>query len=65
MVNFFEKRSRLPSFKSKRGVQSATFSGASKIKFDASVNMLALPQIGSLEVVWTRELPRAGFLTRS
>lgn len=56
MVNFFEKRSSFPRFKSKRSKQSASFTG-SGFKYNTNVKSLTISKIGSLKVIWTRELP--------
>lgn len=56
MVNFFEKRATLPRFKSKRSVQSVEFSGTG-FTFCPAAHAVSLRKIGSLKVVWTRELP--------
>jgi putative transposase len=53
-VNFFEKRSRYPSFKRKTGEQSAEFT-RSAFTWDAPGRILSLAGIGPLNVRWSRD----------
>jgi len=53
-VNFFEKRSRYPSFKSKHGPQSAEYT-TSAFKWDPAKRNLVLSGLGRLRIRWSRE----------
>ena len=51
-VNFFEKRSGYPTFKKKRGKQSAEYT-RSGFRYDAENRMLSLAKIGPIKVKWS------------
>lgn len=57
-VNFFEKRTRHPSFKKKSGKQSAEYT-RSGFKWDAHSQRLSLPKVGRLKVRWSRKFTSA------
>jgi len=52
--NFFEKRSSYPSFKSKRGKQSAEYT-CSAFGWEAESKSLTISKLGKLKVRWSRE----------
>jgi putative transposase len=52
--NFFDKRSGYPSFKKKRGKQSAEYT-KSAFKWDARNRNLTVAQLGRLRIRWSRE----------
>jgi putative transposase len=52
-VNFFEKRTSYPSFKKKRGPQSAEYT-ASAFDWDAPNRNLTVAKLGRLDVRWSR-----------
>lgn len=55
-TNFFEGRAQYPSFKSKRGRQSARYVGTA---FDIRDGRLKLAKVpGTIKVRWSRDLPR-------
>lgn len=56
--NFFAKRAKFPSFKSKHGRQSAEFT-TSAFKWDAVNRNLTLSKVGRLHVKWSREFTSA------
>jgi len=51
--NFFEKRTRYPGFKSRRGKQSAEYT-KSAFKWDADRKALKVSQLGRLKIRWSR-----------
>lgn len=51
--NFFEKRSGYPTFKKRRGAQSAEYTRTA-FKFDAETNTLAVSGLGRIKVRWSR-----------
>ncbi|MCL5996424.1 MAG: helix-turn-helix domain-containing protein, partial [Chloroflexi bacterium] len=51
--NFFEQRSAYPSFKKKRGTQSAEYT-RSAFKWDAAHRHLTIAKVGRLKVRWSR-----------
>ena len=51
--NFFDKRTRYPSFKKKEGYQSANYS-AQGFNFNATTRTLKLAKIGAIKVKWSR-----------
>lgn len=53
-INFFEKRSGYPSFKSKRGSQTAEYT-KSAFKWDPENRNLVIAKVGRLRVRWSRE----------
>lgn len=52
--NFFDKRSAYPTFKKKRGKQSAEYT-SSAFKWDARNKCLTIAKIGRLDVRWSRD----------
>lgn len=52
--NFFAKRARFPTFKSKHGKQSAEFT-TSGFKWDAANRNLTISKVGRLHIEWSRE----------
>lgn len=52
--NFFEKRARYPTFKKKRGKQSAEYT-TSAFKWDATHLNLSISGLGRLKIVWSRQ----------
>lgn len=56
--NFFAKRAKFPTFKSKHGKQSAEFT-TSAFKWDAVNRNLTISKIGRLHVKWSREFTSA------
>lgn len=59
--NFFAKRSRYPSFRTKWGTQSAEYT-TSAFKWDGKTLTLA-KMIAPLAIVWSRTLPKAARIT--
>ena len=51
---FFDKRTRYPKFKSKRGKQSAEYT-TSAFKYDPESKTLTIAKLGKLKVKWSRE----------
>ncbi len=62
--NFFDKRSSYPSFKKKRGKQSAEYT-RSAFKFDASTQTLTVSGLGKLKVRWSRPFGSAPSITKA
>jgi len=56
--NFFEKRAAYPSFRKKRGRQSAEYT-TSAFRWDAERKVLRIPQAGSLKIRWSRDFTSA------
>ena len=52
--NFFEKRTRYPSFKSKHGKQAAEYT-RSAFKYDAVNHILSISQLGKLKIHWSQK----------
>jgi len=54
MINFFEKRAKYPTFKSKHGTQAAEYT-CSAFKWDAVNRNLSIAKVGRLDVHWSRD----------
>ena len=54
-TNFFEKRAQYPTFKSRRGHQSARYATNAFTYRDGRINLAK--QSGPLDIVWSRQLP--------
>lgn len=54
-VNFFQKRTRYPSFRRKNGQQSAEYT-RSAFKFEPGNRRLSIAKLGRLKVKWSRDV---------